>query len=124
MGGLSMRPDEIERRDRVLAGETVVANCRKSKGVRADEDMITWATGQGLLVNITRDGSWGNPYPMSGERERNKVCDAFEIYLAGRPDLLERIAAGELSGKVLLCWCHPKRCHGDHLAELANRRTQ
>ena len=59
---------------------------------------------------------------MSGERERNKVCDAFEIYLAGRPDLLERIAAGELSGKVLLCWCHPKRCHGDTLANLANNR--
>ena len=27
----------------------------------------------------------------------------------------------ELKGKVLGCWCAPQACHGDTLAELANR---
>lgn len=31
------------------------------------------------------------------------------------------IPQGELRGKVLGCWCAPKMCHGDVLAELAER---
>jgi hypothetical protein len=26
----------------------------------------------------------------------------------------------ELRHKILGCWCHPKACHGDVLAEIAN----
>jgi hypothetical protein len=26
-----------------------------------------------------------------------------------------------LKGKVLACWCYPERCHGDYLAEWANK---
>jgi hypothetical protein len=36
-----------------------------------------------------------------------------------QPELLER-AKRELSGRILGCWCAPKACHGDVLAEIAN----
>lgn len=26
----------------------------------------------------------------------------------------------ELKGKTIACWCSPKKCHGDVLAELAD----
>ena len=28
----------------------------------------------------------------------------------------------ELDGKILGCWCKPKPCHGDVIAELVNNR--
>ncbi len=35
------------------------------------------------------------------------------------PALREKLP--ELKGKILGCWCAPEACHGDILAELANR---
>jgi hypothetical protein len=31
---------------------------------------------------------------------------------------------GELTGKVLGCWCAPKACHGDVLVKLANQQAK
>lgn len=53
--------------------------------------------------------------------ERDRVCDEHE------KELWEKIYAGDISlseleelyGKRLGCWCKPKRCHGDALAEAA-----
>lgn len=61
---------------------------------------------------------WANPYPLTKERSRALVIAMFCEYLRGRPEL--RAALPELKGKVLGCWCAPKPCHGDILAELAN----
>ena len=113
---------ERQRRALCLAGRTVVANRKK------DKRLIAWAEAEGLLVHIGRvnrnpplpASDWKNPHWMRGDgkEEREKVCDEFKRHLAGRPDLMARI--GELRGKVLACWCKPERCHGDHLAAIAN----
>jgi hypothetical protein len=107
---------ERERRAAVLAGRTVVANQRKGR----DENLRRWAEARGLLVYIDRpSGSvWNNPYRLRKDGDRDQCCDKFEVYLQTRPDLLSRLP--ELRGKVLVCWCHPKRCHGHYLARLAN----
>lgn len=42
-----------------------------------------------------------------------------EAVLVGRCDLLDRIAAGELKGRALGCWCAPLACHADVLLEYA-----
>ncbi len=60
---------------------------------------------------------WYNPYPMKSESERDAVIEKFRAYLERRPDLRARV--GELRGKTLVCWCAPKACHCDYLAELA-----
>lgn len=60
---------------------------------------------------------WGNPFPLAmGTREQ--VIEAFRRHLLESPDLLA--ALPELKGKRLGCWCKPKACHGDVLAELAD----
>lgn len=73
-----------------------------------------------LSVYIGRPSKWGNPYPMRQERWRDQVCDQYEVYIA------TRLINGEITdedfrefdGKNLLCFCKPKRCHGDTLVML------
>ena len=43
----------------------------------------------------------------------------YKFDLNGNPELLKAIP--ELKGKRLGCYCAPQSCHGDILAELANR---
>ncbi len=107
-------PSQLARRQQVEAGLTVVANLRKGR----DAALIEWASQAGLAVRIDRKTPWGNPFAMPGESDRAAVCDRFARYLPTRPPLMGQVAT--LKGKVLLCWCHPALCHGDHLAALAN----
>ncbi len=73
------------------------------------------------VVHVDRGSNWGNPFIMRGasDEERDRVIHLFTLYAAWRlsiePDWLK-----PLRGKVLGCWCAPKRCHGDILLRLAN----
>lgn len=70
-------------------------------------------------VRVDRGSSWGNPFIMASESERDDVCDKFEQYAYWRltiePDWLK-----PLKGKNLMCWCTPRRCHAETLRRLAN----
>jgi Domain of unknown function (DUF4326) len=77
-------------------------------------------------VYIGRPSPFGNPFTdkpgtlaryMVGSREQ--AIKEFEDWLMSQPDLVARVKR-ELKGKVLGCWCHPKPCHGDVLARIAN----
>ena len=70
-------------------------------------------------VYIGRPSKWGNPIPLRHESERMEVLRQYKEYLFSRPELIAA-AKRELKGKVLGCWCWPKRCHGEVLAEVAN----
>jgi hypothetical protein len=59
---------------------------------------------------------WHNPF-KDGTREEN--IQNFREYLLKSPELMAKLP--ELKGKKLACWCAPKECHGDVLAELANQ---
>jgi len=73
-----------------------------------------------LAVSIMRPTKWGNPYPMLKEKNRDRVCEQYNSYIA------TRLIKGEITdddfhefdGKNLLCVCKPKRCHGDTLVML------
>ena len=112
-----MTISELERKSLVEAGRTVVAN------MRTDKALIAWAQKEGCYVRIDRRSPWGNPFVIPQHGDRDAVCDKHAEYLQTRPDLLKLIEAGALTGKVLGCWCWPLRCHGDHLAALANKST-
>lgn len=77
-------------------------------------------------VYIGRPGPWGNPFShlakskaeiQTSSREEAIAC--FKEWVMQQPELIARIKR-ELRGKVLGCWCAPKECHGDVLAEIAN----
>jgi ParB-like chromosome segregation protein Spo0J len=109
------RQDERDRQAEVESGATVVANAA------TDKNLIAWAERNGLAVRIDRSTRYGNPFILDEDGDRDEVCDAYERhYLVRKPSITIRIDAGELTGKVLICHCHPQRCHGDCLAAKAN----
>lgn len=76
-------------------------------------------------IYIGRGSIWGNPFShREGTKAqyvvstREEAVERFREYILGRPDLIEKLK--DLKGKVLCCYCKPKSCHGDVLAELAN----
>jgi len=106
-------PDEIERKAKVEAGETVVANFQR------DKHLIQWASQNGKMLAIDRTSKWGNPFILGPDGDRNRVCDCFEKHYAPNKDSFSQFAH-ELKGKVLCCHCYPERCHGDSLIALFN----
>lgn len=73
-------------------------------------------------VDITRSGVWGNPFIIGVDGTRAKVIQLHRAWFLTNPEMVQR-AKRELRGKVLGCWCKPKKCHGDILVEVANANT-
>ena len=70
-------------------------------------------------VLIDRRTKWGNPFRIGPDGTREDVIEKYRQWLPMQPHLMA--ALHELKGKVLGCWCDPFPCHGDVLAEFANR---
>ena len=70
-------------------------------------------------VYIGRGSPWGNPFVIGKDGDRDRVCNSFEAMTILNLELLAR-ARRELRGKDLLCFCAPKRCHGDFWIRVAN----
>lgn len=69
-------------------------------------------------VYIGRPSKWGNPFHIGKDGAREEVIAKYEGWIKSRPALLAVLP--ELQNKILGCFCHPKACHGDVLARLAN----
>lgn len=79
-------------------------------------------------VYIGRPSKWGNPFshqewsavaPAFIVRTRLEAIEKYREWIQEQPELMA--ALYELKGKTLGCWCKPKPCHGDVLAELADQ---
>ena len=70
-------------------------------------------------IYIGRPGPFGNPYIIGEDGTRDEVIEKYEKYVRSNPDLMKRIQR-EIPGKVLGCWCGPKRCHGEVLIKIAD----
>ena len=80
-------------------------------------------------VYIGRPSKWGNPFSHKEgtkakykTKTREEAIQKYVEWLIKQEDLLLDIH--ELKGKILGCWCAPKACHGDILAELANGTSE
>lgn len=76
-------------------------------------------------IYIGRGSKWGNPFShMDGTKAQFKVgsreeaVGMYRVWIVNQPELMNSLH--ELKGKVLCCYCFPKSCHGDVLAELAD----
>jgi hypothetical protein len=67
-------------------------------------------------VYIGRPSKWGNPFVLTDESERDMILSQYGLWLLDQDKLLSSL--GELDGKILGCWCKPRQCHGDVLAEI------
>lgn len=79
-----------------------------------------------VYIGRGRGSQYGNPFShVDGTLAAFKVATREEAmaryreWVMRQPQMVERIK-NELRGKVLGCWCAPKSCHGDVLAEIAN----
>lgn len=70
-------------------------------------------------IYIGRPSRWGNPFEIGKDGDRATVIRKYREWILQQPQLLEDIH--QLRGKVIACWCAPLACHGDVLAELADR---
>lgn len=70
-------------------------------------------------VYIGRPSKWGNPFPLRSFKSREDCIEAYREWLMTKPELIEA-AKKELKGKDLVCFCAPKKCHGDVLLEIVN----
>lgn len=77
-----------------------VVHCRKSK----------------YDVYIGRPSKWGNPFEIGKDGDRFEVLKKYKEWIVEQPGLMADLH--ELDGKVLGCWCRPKPCHGNILADL------
>lgn len=72
-------------------------------------------------VYIGRPSKWGNPFMIGRDGNRAEVLQKYRDWIrAPGQEWLRDAARKELRGKILGCWCSPKTCHGDVLAEIAN----
>ena len=71
-------------------------------------------------IYIGRGSEWGNPFIINKHGGRDEVIRRYEDIMRERlekePELKNKLLA--LKGKVLGCWCAPKKCHGDVLVKL------
>lgn len=70
-------------------------------------------------VFIGRPSLWGNPFVVGCDGSRSEVIQKYRQHILNSPVHLEQLHT--LKGKRLGCFCKPKACHGDVLAELANK---
>lgn len=70
-------------------------------------------------IYIGRPGRWGNPFEIRTHGTREEVIEKYRDYIMSDPKTIEEIRS-TLKGKILGCWCKPKPCHGDVLAEIAD----
>ena len=78
-------------------------------------------------VYIGRPTKWGNPFIIGRDGTREEVIAKYIDMHAGDEKFLAMVRK-ELKGKVLGCWCkfpgNEKACHGDWLAEVADREEK
>lgn len=63
-------------------------------------------TAPDTAVYIGRGSPYGNPYVVGVDGQRGECCDLFE------QNVLPTLDVEPLRGLDLICFCHPKRCHG------------
>lgn len=68
------------------------------------------------------DGYWGNPYSVVRDGGRERAIELYRKYFLNRlridPTFASKVQS--LRGKRLGCFCVPKPCHGNVIAEYLN----
>ena len=103
---------DLELINRMKQGETVVLN------MNTNFHAMKWAKDNNRFQQIDRWSDWGNPFLISGDGDRDTVCESFKIYFNLKLELKSKVK--QLKGKALGCHCYPLRCHGEHLKQLAD----
>lgn len=65
-------------------------------------------------------GEWGNPF-TAAEFGRDTACERYAEWIQQPLQSVKRKKIREqLQGKILVCFCHPERCHAHIIACVAD----
>lgn len=84
----------------------------------------------GTYVYIGRPSKWGNPFAIGSRHAGHQITRAYAITLfrqyweAPEQEPLRAAALVELRDKVLGCYCSPRPCHGDVIADFVNAHAR
>lgn len=102
--------DDIEPQERAPAPiptsrRTLVVNAKTYKG--------------GPIFMVDRTSDFGNPFKPDAWTSRDACIDRFKSYFLTRvkTDRAFRARVLTLRGQTLGCWCLPKRCHAQIIAD-------
>lgn len=91
---------------------------------RGDDQRLGAALYVGRTFAGREDEGFGNPLRARRGEPRGATLVAYFDWAQGpsmrAATLRRRIAAGELTGRPLSCWCHPQPCHAWLLCGWAN----
>jgi hypothetical protein len=104
--------EDLELINKMKNGETVVLN------INTNFHAMKWAKDNERFQQIDRWSDWGNPFVLDLDGDRDAVCESFKVYFDLKLGLKAKVK--QLKGKALGCHCYPKRCHGEHLKQLAD----
>lgn len=75
-------------------------------------------------VFIGRPAYLGNPYKIGIHGDRQKVIDLYRLHIGqlilDDTEMFKEYMHTVVKDGILVCYCKPKACHGDILAELAD----
>ena len=76
-------------------------------------------------VYIGRPSKWGNPFKVGVHGTQEECVNLFKKWIHMPQQKHLRIdAKNELKEKILGCWCYPKKCHGEVLIDMANKKDK
>lgn len=65
---------------------------------------------------------WANPFIVeANDHDHSKACAKYKEYILKQNQSTIQANLKQLKGKTLVCWCKPKNCHADFLAEMADK---
>ena len=107
-------PEDIGR-VKQLVGKARPGRKPRTRVVHCKKESYDVYIGRANPRNGLSASIWRNPFkgPRAIERYRKYIKAPAQAWLRKR--------LPELRGKVLGCWCRPQECHGDVLAELADK---
>lgn len=75
--------------------------------------------GRGSRSELDTSRSWGNPFRIGIDGTRKEVIRKYKEMVESDEEFIQLIRK-ELKGKDLVCFCSPKKCHGEILLKIAN----
>jgi len=90
----------------------------KDTNYKVPEDAIY--IGRAMPRYGLKESKWCNPYKIGKDGTREQVIEKYRLNILFKSQNCIGYDITELTGKDLICWCHPLPCHGDILLALAN----
>lgn len=114
----SNKPNPLKE---IVTKKTTVVNIRNHPDWKAEGGVYIGRSFRGQ-----RGSTFANPFKIGTHGDRDEVLMKYAKWLRRRIETHLGVATEleALRGKMLVCWCVPKRCHGHVIAEYLDSNSE